>query len=106
MARLGTPGGFLIESLLSLADHDRRQSAQPATPELPPTDALGLALNFHACGDTERNSRESLVHDWSTFLRKARDECVAAMNVAPEAGYTELRVCIEIATPLKNGPLK
>lgn len=54
------------------------------------------ALSYDACANTERDARNKLFKEWSSYPRKGRDECASVMRVAPEATYVELLVCIEV----------
>ena len=53
------------------------------------------------CLDTEKQTREDLVKNWSTFPAADRAKCVKTQTFSQT--YTELATCLEMQRDLENG---
>jgi len=59
------------------------------------------AANLQRCIDSEKQTREQLSKDWSTFPAADRIRCVKTQTFSPT--YSELATCLEMNRDLRNG---
>ena len=49
------------------------------------------------CLDSERETRDQLVKQWSSFTADDRTHCINETTMGGESSYTELLTCLEMA---------
>jgi hypothetical protein len=63
--------------------------------------AQDASVNLQRCLDSEKQTREQLDKDWSTFPAADRVRCVKTQTFSPT--YSELATCLEMNRDLRNG---
>lgn len=54
------------------------------------------------CLDSERETREQVVKQWSTFSAIDRRHCIAEATMGGDSSYTELLTCLEMARDVRK----
>lgn len=54
------------------------------------------------CLDSERETREQVVKQWSTFSAADRRHCIAEASMGGDSSYTELLTCLEMARDVRK----
>jgi hypothetical protein len=54
------------------------------------------------CLDSERETREQIVKQWSTFSAVDRRHCIDEATMGGDSSYTELLTCLEMARDVRK----
>lgn len=54
------------------------------------------------CLDSERETREQVIKEWSTFSAADRRHCIAEATMGGDSSYTELLTCLEMARDVRK----
>jgi hypothetical protein len=60
------------------------------------------AVSFQRCMDAEREDRDQLQKQWSTFTSDQKTHCIAEATAGGSSSYTELLTCLEMAQFVKE----
>jgi hypothetical protein len=56
------------------------------------------------CLESERQVREDLVKQWSSFPASDKSACIREATMGGDSSYTELLTCLEMARDVRNLP--
>lgn len=59
-------------------------------------------MGFDQCMDAERQDRDQLRKEWSTFSADDKKHCIVESQMGGEASYTELMTCLEMARDVRT----
>jgi hypothetical protein len=57
---------------------------------------------FDQCIQAERDERDAMIKQWSTFSADDRRHCIAETTMGGDSSYTELLTCLEIARDVRT----
>lgn len=60
------------------------------------------AVSFQRCMDAEREDRDQLKKQWTTFTSDQKTHCIAEATAGGSSSYTELLTCLEMARFVKE----
>jgi len=66
------------------------------------TVGMSLGRTADSCMNDERNAREQLVKDWSTFSGDDRSHCLSMISTGGGPSYVELLSCLEMSRDAKK----
>jgi len=61
-----------------------------------------IAQSKQDCINSEREVRQQLVKQWSTFSANDKRDCVNEASMGGESSYTELLTCLEMARDVRK----
>jgi hypothetical protein len=63
-----------------------------------------IAKEKQDCLKTEREVRDELVKQWSSFPASDKNACIREATMGGDSSYTELLTCLEMARDVRNLP--
>jgi hypothetical protein len=67
-----------------------------------PGERGGPDLSLEQCISSEREIRQRLATQWSTFAPADRTECIGEATAGGESSYTDLLTCLQMARDVRN----
>jgi hypothetical protein len=104
---------FIAAAVAAFALAGPARAADPKVPDLDVTPTCRpldksdmMQLDEGRCRQIEKDARDKLAAQWSSFPAADRTECTTAATMGGTASYVELITCLEMKRDVANLPAK